>query len=523
MGEKWPVLQGQSQGSGMTTSTEVQASVRTVGSTRLARLIQETAGAGPETLPPGDDGERRPAYRALSHGIRALILDGRISLHARVPAERDLAAALKMSRTTVTAAYDLLRQDGFLESRRGSGTWTTLPEGTAPASLGGWMLPADPATSGVAIDLSCATLGMSPEIMTEVLAEVGPELARYSTGPGYYHSGLPELRAVVAERYTARGLSTNPDQIVITNGAQHGLVLATWLLCAPGDRVLVENPTYPNSVEAIRRSRLRPIPVPVGEDGIDTESLDGLLRQAVPRVAYLIPDFQNPTGSLMPEEQRATAAEAARATGTWIVADETITEMALDVAVPRPFAACVSRRAADQVITIGTMSKSHWGGLRIGWIRTTPRMAIELAGQRVAMDMAGSVIDQVIAVALLRRQDGIVTERLGWLRERRAALESALIREVPEWSWRTPVGGLSLWVDLGEQSASRLAARAANFGVRLEGGSRFGVDPGTFEQRIRIPYTLPAAMLDEAVVRLAAAFRCDAPPVFAPEENRWVA
>jgi DNA-binding transcriptional MocR family regulator len=357
-----------------------------------------------------------------------------------------------------------------------------------------------------------------------VLAESAPALVEFATSHGYCHSGLPELRQAVADRYTERGLPTTPEQIVITSGALHGLVLTMWLLCGPGDRVLVENPTYPNSLEAIRRSRLRPVPVPVGEDGVETDSLASQLRLAVPRLAYLIPDFQNPTGSLMPEAQRAMAAEAARAAGTWIVADETIAEMALDCDQPLPFAACVSRAAADHVITVGSMSKSHWGGLRIGWIRTTPRMAVELAGQRVAMDMAGSVIDQVLAVALLRRGDEIVDHRRTLLRERRTVLEAALKREAPEWSWRTPIGGLSLWVDLGEPAAAALAARAAAYGVRVESGSRFGVDPGTFEQRIRIPYTLPPETLDEAAQRLAKAFRCEDPAMAAAtDDNRWVA
>src|SRR5262249_5269536 len=163
----------------------------------------------------------------------------------------------------------------------------------------------------------------------------------------------------------------------------------------------------------------RAVPVPVGEHGMETEALESQLRAAVPRLAYLIPDFQNPTGSLMPEQQRAAVAESARFTGTWIIADETIAEMALDVEPARPFAASAPRSAADQVLTVGSMSKSHWGGLRIGWIRASTRLATELAGQRVAMDMAGSVIDQVLALALLRRGDDIVAERRRMLRENR--------------------------------------------------------------------------------------------------------
>ncbi|OLE21987.1 MAG: GntR family transcriptional regulator [Catenulispora sp. 13_1_20CM_3_70_7] len=502
---------------------ELVTTDRTVGSTRLARLIREVshlgAGAGDQVADP----ERRPAYRALAQSVRALILDGRIALRTRVPAERDLAAALGLSRTTVTAAYDLLREDGFLESRRGSGTWTMLPPGSGPAGSGGWLLPAQPGAADVAIDLSCAAFGMPGDLMAEVLAECAQTIAALTSDTGYYYAGWPELRELIAERYVERGLPTTPDQIVITSGAQHGNVLALGLLCGPGDRVVVESPTYPNSVEAMRRARLRPVPVPIGEDGIESDVFAAQLRRAAPRVAYLIPDFQNPTGTLMSVERRVQAADAARAAGTWLINDETVSEMALDVPPPPPFASSVSRAAAEQVISVGSMSKSHWGGLRIGWIRTTPRMATELAGQRVAMDMAGSILDQILAVALLRRGWGIVEERRERLRRQRAALETALAAELPEWTWRTPPGGLSLWVDLGEPSSSEVADRAAAFGVRLVGGPHFGVDPGTFEHRLRIPYTLPEETLRDAVRRLASAFRCETalPPV--SEENRWVA
>ncbi|NUR59715.1 MAG: PLP-dependent aminotransferase family protein, partial [Catenulispora sp.] len=437
---------------------------------------------------------------------------------------RDLAAALGMSRTTVTAAYDLLREDGFLESRRGSGTWTMLPPGAGPAVSGGWLMPTQPGSADVAIDLSCASFGIPAALMSEVLAEAVPRVAALaSADTGYYHAGLPELCELIAQRYTERGLPTTPDQIVITSGAQHATVLALGLLCGPGDRVVVESPTYPNSVEAMRRARLRPVPVPMGEDGIESDVLAAQLRQAAPRVAYLIPDFQNPTGALMSPERRAEAADAARAAGTWIINDETVSDMALDVPSPLPFPVSVSRASAEQVISVGSMSKSHWGGLRIGWIRATPRLATELAGQRVATDMAGSVLDQILAAALLRRGWGIVEDRRAALRRQRAALETALLAELPEWSWRTPPGGLSLWVDLGEPTSSELADRAAAFGVRLAGGSKFGVDPGTFEHRLRIPYTLPEDTLRDAVRRLASAFRCEAALPALPEENRWVA
>jgi hypothetical protein len=201
----------------MAAPVELVTTDRTVGSTRLARLIREVAHVGPAG--PAAEQDRRPAYRTLAHSVRGLILDGRIALRTRVPAERDLAAALGMSRTTVTAAYDLLREDGFLESRRGSGTWTTLPPGADPNVSGGWLLPSQPGAADVAIDLSCASFGMPGELMAEVLAESAPTIAQLTSDTGYYHAGWPELRELIAQRYVERGLPTTPDQIVITSGA----------------------------------------------------------------------------------------------------------------------------------------------------------------------------------------------------------------------------------------------------------------------------------------------------------------
>jgi DNA-binding transcriptional MocR family regulator len=114
-------------------------------------------------------------------------------------------------------------------------------------------------------------------------------------------------------------------------------------------------------------------------------------------------------------------------------------------------------------------------------------------------------------------------QRLRRLREQRAALADALTRYVPQWSWRQQPGGLSLWVDLGAPVASALADRAIGYGVRIESGARFGAHPGIFENRLRIPYALPADTLDEAVRRMAAALADGLLPGPGIERPRWVA
>ncbi|MGC5011352.1 PLP-dependent aminotransferase family protein [Streptosporangium sp. DT93] len=478
---------------------------RVLGSRQLAALLPDAAGS-------------RPAYRHLAQAISALILDGRIALHVRLPAERELASALNISRATVTAVYDLLRESGHARSRQGSGTWTALPEGAVPRDVTRRLEPPD-----TTIDLARAAPGLPERVLADALHRVAPRLAEHAHTPGYHPYGLPELRAAVAARFTRRGLATVPEQVLVTSGAQHALTLVLGLLCRPGDRVMTENPSYPNALEALRRARLRTVPVPMTDDGWDVEIVESTLRQVVPRLAYLIPDFHNPTGLLMPGHERARVLRAAQRSGTWLVVDETMADLALDVPAPRPFASYAEPGGAGQVITVGSMSKTHWGGLRVGWLRAPSRLVTELAGQRIATDLGGSVLDQLLALDLLGREEELLPQRLERVREQRAALVAALSERIPRWTWRTPPGGLSLWVDLGEPIASALAERAMDYGVRIEGGAYFAGEPGVFEQRLRIPYTTPPDTLREAVHRMAATLAAGLPIPSADRRPNWVA
>ncbi|MEV8526154.1 PLP-dependent aminotransferase family protein [Streptomyces sp. NPDC052000] len=478
---------------------------RTLGGRQLA--AQVTALAGPH-----------PGYRALAQGVRTLLLDGRIPLHTRLPAERELATALAVSRATITAAYDLLREGGYALSRRGSGTWTALPEGETPANVARYQ-----AVDGV-IDLAMAAPSAPAAELAAAFELAGPELACHAASNGYHPLGLPELRAAVAERYTRRGLPTLPEQILITTGAQSAVSLVVGLLGRPGDRALVESPSYPNALDAVRHAGLRITPVPVTEDGWDIELLECTLRQTAPRLAYLIPDFQNPTGALMSTEQRTRLLRAARATGTWLLIDETMAEMTLSAPAPAPFASLAHQGESEQIITVGSLSKTHWGGLRTGWVRAGSRLINELAALRIHVDLAPSLLDQVLAKTLLPGMDDVLRERLPQLRERRDALAASLARHLPEWRWQLPSGGLSLWVDLGRPVAGALAQAAPSHGVNIQPGSRFAADAGTHEHRLRIPFVHDPETAEEAVRRLAATLDAGL-PAFAGEQNRphWVA
>jgi DNA-binding transcriptional MocR family regulator len=440
---------------------------------------------------------RSPDYVALAGAIRGLLTDGRLPLGVRLPAERELADSLAISRTTVSAAYRELRESGHLTSRRGAGSWTALPNGHRVGSSGLWLSDDDLDL----IDLSCAALSAPDEMLAAARAAV-EDLPRYLTGAGYHPSGIAELRAAVAESYTRRGLPTSPEQIMITNGVLHALDLVLRLLVPVGAPVLVESPTYPNALAALAARRARIFTHGLGEPGWDRELLLGSLRQSRPRLAYLIPEFQNPTGHLMPAELREQLVAAAQRSGTDLVIDESFVDLPLDGQEMPPAVASYDRHG--RVLTIGGMSKPFWGGLRIGWVRASAPTVQRLAAARVGVDTAGPVLDQLVGVRLLEVADRVIAERLKQLAAQRDALLAAVAEHLPAWRITPPAGGVTLWAELDGPVSSALARAVETMGVRIAPGPRFGVD-GTLERFLRLPFTQPIPELLDGVRRIAAA------------------
>jgi DNA-binding transcriptional MocR family regulator len=230
--------------------------------------------------------------------------------------------------------------------------------------------------------------------------------------------------------------------------------------------------------------------------GWQVELIRATLRQTSPRLAYLTPDFHNPTGALVDESARRDVLRTARQTGTTVIVDESFVDLGF----------CPGARASaaidPSVISIGSLSKPVWGGLRVGWLRAAPDLVHRLAALRASIDMAGPVLDQLIAVDLFDRLDEITAARVAELRPQRDALIAALARELPQWRIAVPQGGLSMWAELDAPLSTPLTLLATQVGVVLVPGSRFGID-GTLERFLRLPFALPAQRLDEAVRRIA--------------------
>ncbi|WP_457965586.1 PLP-dependent aminotransferase family protein [Arthrobacter sp. D1-29] len=469
-----------------------------------------------------------PAYRELADVVRLLILDGRVALDTALPSERSLSDTLGVSRTTVTAAYAHLREQGFLSSGQGSRGRTRIPRltplrPTSPAygelpGLGnagpGLAAPGLTAPDGL-IDLAYAALPASGEVVHRAFAAALTELPALLPGFGYDAMGLLPLREAIAERYTAAGVATDTTQIMVTSGAQHALNIVIRALTERQDKILVEHPSYPNALDAIRAAGCRPVPVAfVGQaaggsqvPAWDMPALQAALMQQRPRIAYVVPDFHNPTGQFMPDSQRRELVRAATAAGTVLVVDETLRELNLDGAATTPVAAF-----SPAVVTIGSLSKSHWGGLRTGWIRASESLIHRFAAARTTLDLGGPVMEQLAAAHLVRALDEPLPARLDSLRDGRSALRELLGRHLPEWVTARPAGGLSVWCKLPGPISTALTVIAPDFGIRLAAGPRFGIG-GAFERYLRVPFTLPPDQLETAVLALRQAQdRLDAAP-----------
>lgn len=433
-------------------------------------------------------------YRSLASALKGLVLDGRLPLHARLPSERRLAEALGVSRITVSAALDRLRTDGFVVSRLGSGTYTALPARPEGRLDELFQVPPGPDV----LNMATAVLPAGAHVHA-AYARALESLPPHLPGHGYDPVGLVSLRRAVADAYEVAGLPTRPDQIVVTSGAQNGLAILLRAYGRVGDAVVIDHPTYPHAIEAIVRAGMRPIPVALTSDGWDVAQLVATIEQVRPKLAYLIGAHHNPTGHVMTASVEAEVSAAAARVGTLLVMDDTQRELWFDAPPPPPAA------PGSHVVRLGSMSKTWWGGLRIGWIRGAEDVANAAVRSRASLDLGAALVEQLAAAHLLAGDQSPVEERRRTLVARESALHARLRLVLPDWEAARPAGGLSLWVALPRPAGAALVAEAAGRGVAVAPGMRFGVD-GAFRRHVRLPYCLPETELAVAVDILAEAW-----------------
>ncbi|MFI7099581.1 PLP-dependent aminotransferase family protein [Streptomyces sp. NPDC050161] len=436
-----------------------------------------------------------PLITALDEAIREAVIDGRLRTGSELPAERRFAAAVGVSRGTVTAALEGLRDGGWVRTRHGSASTLRLPDAAAEP-----LAPLTATGQTGLIDLRRAVPAAPRAAYREATLRAVERAGHLLTEDGEPGPGLPELRALLAERLTGQGLATRPEQILVTSGTRAAFAL----LCAHlrPRTAAVEVPTYFDALDVLRTQGARLTGCRVTTDGWDPDQLDAAFAAARGGLAYLVPDFQNPTGALMTAPTRRTVADLAARHRVTVVVDETMRELDLRDA-PRP-----APRIRHAVL-IGSAAKGLWGGLRVGWIRGPAPLITALARHPLSAPLSAAPIQQLIAVELLGSTEPLLRSRRAELRTRRDHL-SALLADDARWSFAVPPGGLALWLELNGIRAATVIERARRSGLALAPGPSFAAD-AALVRHLRVPYTPPppvldrvAAILDEVCRRTAA-------------------
>jgi DNA-binding transcriptional MocR family regulator len=440
---------------------------------------------------------RGPLYVLLAARMRTLIDDGEVPRGSRLPPDRVLASALAVGRSTVVAAYDQLAVEGRIVRRQGSGTRvagaasTALRATTETPMFLHLLEPQD----GVIMQ-GCAAPDRPPPELAEAYARILPALATITGDIGYYPMGHPVLRRAIASRYEGRGLPTTPDEVLVTTGGQQALSLLARALVQPGDRVLVEAPTFPGALEAFREGGAVLRGLPVGLVGLADAA-----AEHHPAVAYVIPSFHNPTGAVLPALQRRRLVSTAVEAGITLIDDEVLADLAFPgESLPPPLATY-----HDQVITIGSLSKVIWGGLRIGWVRAPSRVITRLARLRAVHDLGGDVPAQLAAADLLSRLDEPLERGARQRRAQYEHLRAELSRRLPDWQVPSVPGGQTLWVRLPYGDGTSFAQTALRHGVAVLPGVGLDAEGGSTEY-VRLHFLLPPDALSETVHRLTEAW-----------------
>jgi 2-aminoadipate transaminase len=319
----------------------------------------------------------------------------------------------------------------------------------------------------------------------------------YGTSIGY-----PPLRAWIAERH-----GVAPEQVLVTNGSMQADAFLFEVLVEDGDVVVVEKPTYDRTLLSLRSHGADLRPVDLHEDGVDVAGIEALIADgAVPRLAHLIPNFQNPAGYTLSLKKRHRLVALAAEQGMTIFEDDPYVELRFS---GETLPTMLSLDSADRVVYASSFSKTVCPGIRVGYLvgpeKLIARIAKLATNTYISPNMvAQSIVNEFCRGGSYERSIATVKEAL---RERAGTLCAALRRELPEARFVDPQGGYFLWVELPEGfDGDALFAAAAERGVAIVKGTDFLLEGG--ENAFRLAYSgVSVEQIEEGVARLAEAVR----------------
>ena len=427
-------------------------------------------------------------YQQIVEQIKDRIGDGRLPAGARLPTVRQMAADLGVTRLTVQSAYSDLQSAGWVEATVGRGTYVS--QSVQGHSFGqGMTAPLTP--DGVINDI----LQINQVVGLRSMASASPD-ARLFPAEEFWGAlqtqqadllsavtygssqGDPQLRVEISRDLTERAIDASPTEILVTAGVTQGLTLVAQAAAHPGDRVLVEQPTYLGLLHTLKVRGIQPIGIKVDREGPILEELERAIMQHRPRFFYTVPTFQNPTGRCMSLARRDALLELAAAHGLLIVEDDIYGRLGYDGPAPPPLAA---HPGHAQVIYVTSYSKTLMPGLRLGCVVAPPRWTERLLSFRRAADLCSPPLMQRTLAEFLRH-GGLkrhLRRVLPIYRDRRNALVTALRRYLPDGvRWDVPEGGFCCWLTLPPHpSFADLEQAALRHGWSITPGEVFLAEP----------------------------------------------
>ena len=477
------------------------------------------------------------AAQIVGFYVRA-IEDGRLRMGTRLPPIRDVAKACDVTRGTVQDAYRQLADQGLVEGTVGRGT--VVLGGVKPAlalaaagPLSAYaeaalrrsqeMPGAPPLPAGRELVANFAELAPDGdrfpvdewrEAMDAVLQRRGAELLGY----GHATNGLPELRVMLAERAHEIDPGLTADDILVTAGAQQALDLVLRTFCTPGDTVVVTLPSYHQMHGLLRAHGLQVVQVPFGAAGLDLDQLERALQRRQVRLVYLMPTFHNPTGRSLDRAQRQALMDVVARTAVPIVEDE------YQCSLRTRGKAQATLRSLDPrglTVTVSTVSKELFPGLRIGWVAGSADLLRPMAAVKRFMDLETSPLLQAALVEFVARGhlDRYSVALRAELKNRHDALQQACRQHLPPGcSITDPDGGFVAWLELPQPGhGERLAELASERGVRVVPGRVFDLH-GQPSRGVRL--SLTRANVQQVQAGIAVLADCARAIVAAPASAR---
>ena len=487
---------------------------------------------------------QEPLYAQITRSIRDAIEAGDLADNSRLPTNRELASILQIDRSTVSRAYAELSEAGLIDSHVGRGTFVRssakrisqaqrISQTSKNLSLD-WsdkfsqaskilsdLIGRQPAApnqddiisfgGGIPIDEFYPHEKFQQIVAELTSSEQAKEMFGYSAAEGH-----PALRKEVRKHLAGHGIECGEGELLIVSGSQQGIDLVTNVLVNPGDAVLLEDPSYFWAICNFRAKQAKCLPVPLDNQGLRLDVLESLLTRHQPKLLYVMPSFQNPTGNAMTVTRRLQLLELAKRFRLPILEDNFVGDLTYEKEVLPPLKSLPGGK--ELVIHQGTFSKALCPGLRLGWLVAPPEVTFRLFLAKRSSDLSTNSIAQIILAKYL--EEGLYGKHLDYVRlcyrRRRDTMVQALTKITrslqfdgnPALTWSVPAGGLFIWAKLPSGLSSRDLLRFAEpEGVTFSPGDTFFLNADQCEY-IRLCFIqTDEAAINKGMERLAIAMR----------------